>query len=44
MPDNRYWTLGAFVGNAWEAGKGLKQGLTCRCRNGWEKAAISTIA
>jgi flavin reductase (DIM6/NTAB) family NADH-FMN oxidoreductase RutF len=26
MPDNRYWTVGAFVGNAWEAGKGLKQG------------------
>jgi flavin reductase (DIM6/NTAB) family NADH-FMN oxidoreductase RutF len=26
MPDNRYWTVGAFVGNAWEAGKGLEQG------------------
>jgi flavin reductase (DIM6/NTAB) family NADH-FMN oxidoreductase RutF len=26
MPDNRYWTVGAFAGDAWEAGKGLKQG------------------
>jgi len=25
MPDNRYWVVGAFAGDAWEAGKGLKQ-------------------
>jgi hypothetical protein len=24
MPDNRYWTVGEFAGNAWEAGKKLK--------------------
>jgi len=24
MPDNRYWTVGAFAGNAWEAGKKFK--------------------
>jgi len=24
MPDNRYWTVGAFAGDAWEAGKKLK--------------------
>ncbi|MBP8696958.1 MAG: flavin reductase family protein [Syntrophobacterales bacterium] len=26
MPDNRYWAVGEFAGNAWEAGKGLRQG------------------
>jgi len=25
MPDNRYWTLGEYVGDAWSAGKGLKR-------------------
>jgi flavin reductase (DIM6/NTAB) family NADH-FMN oxidoreductase RutF len=25
MPDNRYWTLGKHVGDAWSAGKNLKQ-------------------
>ncbi len=25
MPDNRYWTLGRYVGDAWSAGKKLKQ-------------------
>jgi len=24
MPDNRYWTVGAFAGDAWETGKKLK--------------------
>jgi flavin reductase (DIM6/NTAB) family NADH-FMN oxidoreductase RutF len=24
MPDNRYWTVGEFAGNAWEAGKKFK--------------------
>ena len=24
MPDNRYWTLGKYTGNAWSAGKKLK--------------------
>jgi flavin reductase (DIM6/NTAB) family NADH-FMN oxidoreductase RutF len=24
MPDNRYWTVGEFVGDAWEVGKKLK--------------------
>jgi flavin reductase (DIM6/NTAB) family NADH-FMN oxidoreductase RutF len=24
MPDNRYWTVGGFAGDAWEAGKKLK--------------------
>lgn len=24
MPDNRYWTMGEFAGNAWEAGRALK--------------------
>lgn len=23
MPDNRYWTLGKYVGDAWSAGKNL---------------------
>jgi flavin reductase (DIM6/NTAB) family NADH-FMN oxidoreductase RutF len=26
MPDNRYWTLGGHAGDAWSAGKKLKQG------------------
>ena len=26
MPDNRYWRVGEFAGNAWEAGKKLGQG------------------
>jgi flavin reductase (DIM6/NTAB) family NADH-FMN oxidoreductase RutF len=25
MPDNRYWTVGAFAGDAWEAGKNPKE-------------------
>jgi flavin reductase (DIM6/NTAB) family NADH-FMN oxidoreductase RutF len=25
MPDNRYWTLGKYAGDAWSAGKNLKQ-------------------
>lgn len=25
MPDNRYWTLGRYAGDAWSAGKKLKQ-------------------
>jgi flavin reductase (DIM6/NTAB) family NADH-FMN oxidoreductase RutF len=25
MPDNRYWTLGKYAGDAWTAGKTLKQ-------------------
>ena len=25
MPDNRYWTLGKYAGDAWSAGKKLKQ-------------------
>jgi flavin reductase (DIM6/NTAB) family NADH-FMN oxidoreductase RutF len=25
MPDNRYWTLGKFAGDAWSAGKNLMQ-------------------
>ena len=24
MPDNRYWTVGDFAGNAWDAGKTLE--------------------
>jgi flavin reductase (DIM6/NTAB) family NADH-FMN oxidoreductase RutF len=24
MPDNRYWTIGAYAGDAWSAGKNLK--------------------
>jgi hypothetical protein len=24
MPDNRYWTLGEYAGDAWNAGKQLK--------------------
>jgi hypothetical protein len=23
MPDNRYWTLGKYAGDAWKAGKKL---------------------
>ncbi len=26
MPDNRYWTLGKYAGDAWSAGKKLMQG------------------
>ena len=26
MPDNRYWTLGKYVGNAWSDGKNLIKG------------------
>ncbi|MBS1194850.1 MAG: flr3, partial [Methanomicrobia archaeon] len=25
MPDNRYWTVGEYAGDAWKAGKGLKK-------------------
>ena len=25
MPDNRYWTLGKYAGDAWSAGKKQKQ-------------------
>jgi flavin reductase (DIM6/NTAB) family NADH-FMN oxidoreductase RutF len=25
MPDNRYWTLGKYAGDAWSAGKNIKQ-------------------
>lgn len=25
MPDNRYWTVGEYAGDAWSAGKNLKQ-------------------
>lgn len=25
MPDNRYWTLGSYAGDAWSAGKAIKQ-------------------
>jgi len=25
MPDNRYWTLGKYAGDAWSAGKKLMQ-------------------
>jgi hypothetical protein len=25
MPDNRYWTLGKYAGDAWSAGKSLIQ-------------------
>ena len=28
MPDNRYWTLGACVGEAWSVGKTLKKDLS----------------
>jgi hypothetical protein len=26
MPDNRYWTLGKYAGDAWSAGKKLNMG------------------
>lgn len=26
MPDNRYWTVGEFAGNAWSIGKNMKKG------------------
>ncbi|HSA37729.1 MAG TPA: flavin reductase family protein [Methanoregula sp.] len=34
MPDNRYWTLGKYAGDAWSAGKSLKQGAQPGTRNG----------
>jgi hypothetical protein len=28
MPDNRYWTLGKYAGDAWNAGKNFKTAIT----------------
>lgn len=28
MPDNRFWSIGEFIGNAWSAGKNIKQAST----------------
>lgn len=32
MPDNRYWTLGTYAGDAWSAGKNLKDRMHTKTR------------
>lgn len=34
MPDNRYWTLGKYVGDAWSAGKNLIQSKEATTKDG----------
>jgi flavin reductase (DIM6/NTAB) family NADH-FMN oxidoreductase RutF len=34
MPDNRYWTLGKYAGDAWSAGKDLVQQPPASTKNG----------
>jgi flavin reductase (DIM6/NTAB) family NADH-FMN oxidoreductase RutF len=34
MPDNRYWTIGKYAGDAWSAGKNLMPSSQTRTQNG----------
>lgn len=36
MPDNRYWTLGKYAGDAWRAGKNLMDQSQITTQKGWE--------